>query len=150
MKIFVFPFLFLALSVGAETASTEFGNDGLSLVFAGADDGFSLKSIVNRKGGETRFVSCPPGTAGLWRPQYSAVWKMPDVFGSIWQDIDRKTTAVVAANAADAPRTVRFKAPAQGLAVQSLDGFAAAAAEERGGIVLLTIPARGFAFLKTP
>lgn len=86
----------------------------------------------------------------VWRPQYSAVWKMPDVFGSIWQDIDRKTTAVVAANAADAPRTVRFKAPAQGLAVQSLDGFAAAAAEERGGIVSLTIPARGFAFLKTP
>ena len=86
----------------------------------------------------------------IWRPQYSNIWMMPDVFGTIWKDVDEVSTAVVVANAANEPRTVRFKTPAKGILLQALGDFTAATAEERGGIISLTVPARGFAFLKTP
>ena len=75
---------------------------------------------------------------------------MPDVFGTIWKDVEEVATAVVLANAANEPRTVRFKAVAKDLALQNLVGFANAAMENVDGVVSLTLPPRGFAFLKTP
>ena len=97
---------------------------------------------------EQKFTDCR--VEQVWRPQYSALWQMPDVFGTIWQDVDGKSTAVVLANAAGVPRTVRFKAPASGLAVQRIEGLALPSAGDCGATVSLTVPARGFAFLKTP
>lgn len=85
----------------------------------------------------------------VWRPQYSATWKLPDVFGTVWKTIDGKATAVIAANAGEKSRTIRFKAPAKGLKAVPVEGIAPAGAEEGDGVVTLTIPPLGFAYLKT-
>ena len=103
---------------------------------------------------EVRFLEeqakTPCKVEQVWRPQYSVNWMMPDVFGTIWKDVEEVATAVVLANAANEPRTVRFKAVAKDLELQNLGGFANAAMENVDGVVSLTLPPRGFAFLKTP
>ena len=86
----------------------------------------------------------------VWRPQYSANWMMPDVFGTIWKDVEEVSTAVVLANAANGPRTVRFNAAAKDLALQKLGGFDGAKMDASDGVVSVTLPACGFAFLETP
>lgn len=85
----------------------------------------------------------------IWRPQYSAVWMMPDVFGTVWTNLDG-ATAVIVANAASEKRTVRFKSPAPALRVRSVEGFAAPDMKNEDGVVTLGVPPRGFAFLETP
>ena len=76
---------------------------------------------------ELRLVEPPPeGTVTVTRPwsgRLIARFSLPVVMGTVWRNRAGTATAVVAANWSGAPQTVRFRAPAAGLAPRPLPDF---------------------------
>ncbi len=83
----------------------------------------------------------------VWRTTVRTI-RMPEVFGTVWKNLDGTATAIVAGNASGETATLRFTLPAVGFKVVNAPGTAKVAYREEDGVGTLEIPPRGLAFLR--
>ena len=84
----------------------------------------------------------------VWRTTTRTI-RMPEVFGTVWKNLDGTATAIVAGNASGKTATLRFTLPAVGFKVVNAPGTAKVTYREESGVGTLEIPPRGLAFLRT-
>ncbi len=96
----------------------------------------------------TAKYDCPRTWQEYYQVKDDTVWEFPDVFATVWSDSTRGGVAVVVANCAKTPQTIRFQVPAAGLRPVAMDGLEVSEYAEAKGIGTLTIPPRGFALLE--
>jgi hypothetical protein len=83
----------------------------------------------------------------VWRARHR-VAKMPDIYGTVWKNLERTATAVTVGSARDSTTVLRFRVPAKGLRLIESPSTAGARYVECDDVGELTLPAFGLAFLR--
>jgi hypothetical protein len=83
----------------------------------------------------------------VWRTRHR-VAKMPDIYGTVWKNLERTATAVTVGSARDSTTVLRFRVPVKGLRLIESPSTAGARYVECDDVGELTLPAFGLAFLR--